>query len=109
MSRLLTPAEIDALRANEPFVPAPTELLHVTVEAGTAELSPDAVAALEPGNVVPLRVARSGLVEIVANSVVVGFGRLEERDGAMTVRVVSLPRAKSAPSLPGLRSDGGSL
>jgi hypothetical protein len=108
MSRLLTPAEIEALRAAEPFVPAPTETLHVTVEAGTAELSPDAAASLEPGNVIPLRVAKPGLVEIVANSVVVAYGRVEERDGSLSVRIVSLPRVRGVESR-GARSDGGSL
>jgi len=107
MSRLLTPAEIEALRAAEPFVPAPTETLHVTVEVGTAELASDAVASLEPGNVIPLRAARPGLVEIVANSVVVGYGKVEERDGRLAVRVVSLPRVQTAAR--GARSDGGSL
>jgi len=94
MSRLLTPAEIEALRAADPFVPAPTETFLVTVEAGSAALAPDALASLEPGNVIPLRASKPGLVEIVANAVVVGHGRLEERQGALTVRVVSLARQR---------------
>ena len=55
MSRLLTPAEIAALRSVEPFVPAPTETFTVTVEAGSAVLAPEAVASLEPGSVFPIR------------------------------------------------------
>jgi hypothetical protein len=94
MSRLLTPAEIEALRAADPFVPAPTEAFLVTVEAGTAALAPDALASLEPGSVIPLRASKPGLVEIVANAVVVGHGRLEERQGALAVRVVSLARQR---------------
>ena len=97
MSRLLTPDEVAALRAaDEPFVPAPTETFTVTVEAGTMALSPEAVASLEPGSVFPVRAARPGLVEIVANAVVVGYGRLEQHDGNLAVRVVSLARAQSA-------------
>ncbi|HEU4725774.1 MAG TPA: FliM/FliN family flagellar motor switch protein [Candidatus Eisenbacteria bacterium] len=108
MSRLLTPAEIAALRAVEPFVPAPTETFHVTIEAGTAALTPDAVASLEPGSVIPIRAARAGLVEIVANAVVVGYGRLESRDGDLSVRVVSLPRVQSGGVRPA-RDAGGRL
>lgn len=93
MSRLLTPAEIAALRTvDEPFVPAPTETYTVTVEAGSAALAPEAVASLEPGSVFPIHAARPGLVEIVANAVVVGYGRLEQREGELAVRVVSLAR-----------------
>jgi hypothetical protein len=92
MSRLLTPAEVEALRAADPFVPAPTEMFLVTVESGSASIAPDALAALEPGSVIPLRAAKPGLVEIVANAVVVGHGRLEERQGQLSVRVVSLAR-----------------
>jgi hypothetical protein len=94
MSRLLTPAEIEALRAADPFVPAPTETFLVTVEAGSAALAHDALASLEPGNVIPLRASKPGLVEIVANAVVVGHGRLEERQGELAVRVVSLARQR---------------
>lgn len=96
MSRLLTPAEIAALRQAEPFVPAPVETFTVTIEAGTAALTPETVASFEPGTVFPIRTARPGLVEIVANAVVVGYGRLESRDGGLSVRVVSLPRLESS-------------
>jgi flagellar motor switch/type III secretory pathway protein FliN len=89
MSRLLTPAEIEALRA-EPFVSAPTETYLVTAEMGTAELTPDVVASLEPGSVVPLRTEKPGLVALVANAVLIGYGRVEEHDGAISVRVMSL-------------------
>jgi hypothetical protein len=92
MSRLLTPAEVDALRAADPFVPAPTETFLVTIEVGAASLAPAEVASLEPGSVIPIAAAKPGLVEIVANATVVGHGRLEERDGALAVRVVSLAR-----------------
>jgi hypothetical protein len=92
MSRLLTPAEIDALRAIDAFVPAPTEGFLVTAEVGTASLSPETVASLQPGSVIPLRAAKPGLVEIVANATVVGYGRLEEVGGGLSVRVVSLAR-----------------
>lgn len=107
MSRLLTPAEIAALRAVEPFVPAPTETYTVTVEAGTAALTPEAVASLEPGSVFPILAARTGLVEIVANAVVVAYGRLEQREGGLAVRVVSLPRAQGSPRQ--ARDAGGRL
>ncbi len=109
MSRLLTPAEIAALRAvDEPFVPAPTETYIVTVEAGSAALTPEAVASLEPGSVFPIQAARSGLVEIVANAVVVAYGRLEQHEGELAVRVVSLPRARAgSPSQ--TRDAGGRL
>jgi flagellar motor switch/type III secretory pathway protein FliN len=90
MSRLLTPAEVEALRSADRFVPAPTETFHVTVEAGTAAIAPDALASLQPGSVIPLQAAKPGLVAIVANAVIVGHGRLEERQGTLAVRVVSL-------------------
>jgi hypothetical protein len=90
MSRLLTPAELEALRAKEPFVPAPTETYRVSAEAGHAEIAPEAIEALEPGTVLPLTAAKPGLVAIVANAVVVAYGRLEQRDGAPVVRVVQL-------------------
>jgi hypothetical protein len=93
VSRLLTPAEIEALRANEPFVAAPAETFRVSAEAGSAEIAPEVVASLEPGSILRLRAAKPGLVEIVANAVVVGYGRLEEQDGMPVVRVVQLARA----------------
>ena len=92
MSRLLTPAEIEALRAADPFVPAPTETFLVTAEVGTAALPPESIASLQPGSVIPLRAAKPGLVEIVANATVIGYGRLEEGRGGLSVRVVSLAR-----------------
>jgi len=107
MSRLLTPAEIEALRAVEPFVAAPTETFLVTVEAGTAALAPDVVASLEPGSVIPLRAAKPGLVEIVANAVVVGHGRLEERQGELAVRVVSLARPVRSTAVAKMFGKGG--
>lgn len=103
MSRLLTPAEIEALRAADPpaaapFVAAPTETYRLSVEAGSAEIDHAALAALEPGSVLSLHAAKPGLVEIVVNAVVVGYGRLEVRHGEPCVRVVQL-----APSRGGNR------
>jgi hypothetical protein len=95
VSRLLTPAEIEALRAVDSFVPAPTETFRVSVEAGSTEIAPEAVASLEPGVVLPLSVAVPGLVEIVANAVVVAYGRLEERDGGLSVRVMQLAQGRA--------------
>lgn len=96
MSRLLTPAEVEALRAGipgaEPFVPAPTETYVVTAELGTADLPPEAVAALEPGSIVRIHPERPGLVALVANAVVVGYGRVEVQDGEIAVRVMALIR-----------------
>lgn len=111
MSRLLTPAEIEALRAVEPdfaapFVPAPTETYRLTAEAGFAEIAPAAIDALEPGSVVPLRAARPGLVEIVVNAVVVGYGRLETRDGEACVRVVQLAPTIATTYAPAPRRGG---
>jgi len=103
VSRLLTPAEVEALRATEAIVPAPTETYRVAVEAGYAELAPEAVAALEPGAVIHLDAARPGLVEIVANAVVVAYGRLEELDGRPSVRVVQLARTRAG----GTKDEGG--
>jgi len=96
VSRLLTPAEVEALRAREPHVPAPTETYRVAVEAGFAEIAPERIAALEPGSVIRLSVERPGLVEIVANAVVVAYGRLEDQDGQPSVRVVRLARPRTA-------------
>jgi hypothetical protein len=103
VSRLLTPAEIEALRAADSFVPAPSETFHVTVEAGTAALEPAAVAALEPGSLIPIRTAKPGLVEIVANGFVVAYGRLEESDGALSVRVMQLAPRGGATGAEALR------
>ncbi len=111
MSRLLSPAEIAALRAaDEPFIPAPTETFTVTVEAGSAALTPEAVASLEPGSIFPIQAARVGLVEIVANAVSVGYGRLEQREGELVVRVVSLSRVRTGAGTPRqTREAGGRL
>ena len=90
MSRLLTPQEIEALRAVEPYVPAPRERFHVVVEAGHAELTPDEISALQPGDFVTLDRVTSQPVDVVANAVVVARGYLAERNGRAAVRIVSL-------------------
>jgi hypothetical protein len=105
VSRLLTPSEIDALRAREPFIPAPTETFRVSVEAGHADIAPEAVDALEPGSILRLTAAKPGLVEIVANAVVVAYGRIENQDGQSSVRVVQLARKRHV----GERDGGGRL
>ena len=90
MSRLLTAEEIAALRAETPFIPAPRERYRVVVEAGRTELTHEELAALRPGNVVPLTRAAEGGVEIVANAVVVAYGDLIDLDGRAAVRIASL-------------------
>ena len=91
MSRLLTPEEIQALRADLPFVPAPRERFHVVVDAGHADLLPEQVDDLKPGDVIVLDRHANGVVEIVANGVTVAYGTLIDVDGRAEVRVVSLP------------------
>lgn len=90
MSRILSPEEVEALRAAEPYVPAPKERFHIVVDAGHAELAPDEVAALEPGVVIPLDRKIGDPVEIVANAVAVARGVLVHIDGRAAVRIVSL-------------------
>jgi flagellar motor switch protein FliM len=102
MSRVLTPEEIAALRA-EPFIPAPRERYRVSVEAGSADLTPSEIAALAPGDVIPLERRAHEPVEILANAVPVALGELIVRDGLAAVRVVRLlppgapPRGESRP------------
>jgi hypothetical protein len=91
MSRLLTPAEIEALRADLPFIPAPRESFHIVVDAGHADLLPEQVDDLKPGDVIVLDRHADGVVEIVANAVTVAYGTLVELEGRAAVRVVSLP------------------
>ena len=97
MSRLLTPAEIEALRADLPFVPAPREQFHIVVDAGHADLLPEQVDDLKPGDVIALDRHAEGVVEIVANAVTVAHGTLIEVDGRAAVRVVSLVGRTPAP------------
>ena len=99
MSRLLTPEELEALRA-ESYVPAPRERYYVTVDAGHAELTPEEIAALQPGDFVALDRYTSQPVEIVANAVTVARGYLTERNGRAAVRIVSLekPAARTGRS-----------
>jgi hypothetical protein len=101
MSRLLTPEEIEALRADPPFVPAPRERYHIVVDAGHADLDPGQVEDLKPGDVIPLDRHHEGVVEIVANAVTVAYGVMTEIEGRAAVRVVSLaevPRTAAPPS-----------
>ena len=95
MSRLLTPEEIEALRAADPYIPAPTERFHIVVDAGHAELAPEEVAALAPGAVIPLHRKAGHPVEIVANAVTVAHGELVEVGGRAAVRVISVERPQS--------------
>ena len=100
MSRLLTPEELEALRAAEPYVPAPRERYYVVVDAGHAELTPEEIAALQPGDLVTLDRVTSQPVELVANAVTVARGFLTERNGRAAVRIVSLvgsPTGRSKP------------
>lgn len=97
MSRLLTPEELAALLEQGPYVPAPVERLHVVVDAGFTDLTPEEVSALKPGDVLPLSHAAGDPVEIVANGVTVAMGTLTNAGGRAAVRVVSLTRRATAP------------
>lgn len=99
MSRLLTPEEIAALLdQGPPHVSAPVERFHVVVDAGFTDLTPEAVGALKPGDVIPLSRAAGDPVEIAVNGVTVALGTLIDAGGRAAVRVVSLTRH---PALPG--------
>lgn len=103
MSRLLTQEEIDALRAETPYIPGPRERYHIVVDAGHAELTPEETAALKPGSVISLDRAADAHVEIVANAVTVARGKLITVDGRAAVRVVSLTSpslASPSPAVP---------
>jgi hypothetical protein len=98
VSRLLTREEIEALRAEAPYIPAPQERYHIVVDAGHADLTPEETAALAPGSVIPLDRAADAPVEIVANATTVARGKLITVDGRAAVRVISLagpPRTAS--------------
>jgi len=97
MSRLLTPEELAALLEQGPYVPAPVERLHIVVDAGFTDLTPEEVNALKPGDVLPLSHAAGDPVEIVANGVTVAMGTLINAGGRAAVRVVSLTRRAMAP------------
>jgi len=92
VSRLLTPEELKALRAVDPYIPAPTERFHIVVDAGHTDLPPEEVAALAPGSLIPLDRKAGQPVEIVANAVTVAHGELVEVRGRVAVRVLSLER-----------------
>ena len=104
MSRLLTKEEIEALRAETPYVPAPRERFHIVVDAGHTDLTPEEIDRLEPGDVIPLHRAATSPVEIVANAVTVARGVLVEVDGRAAVRVVSLERPSGPDRRSGRRS-----
>jgi flagellar motor switch protein FliM len=100
VSRLLTKEEIEALRA-EPYIPAPRERFHVVVDAGHADLTPEEIDRLEPGDIIPLHRSSRHPVDIVANAVTIARGTLVEVDGRAAVRVTSLerrPRDRAAGS-----------
>ena len=92
MSRLLTPEELAALLDQGPYIGAPVERLHIVVDAGFTDLTPEEVNALKPGDVLPLSHAAGDPVEIVANGVTVAIGTLTKAGGRAAVRVVSLTR-----------------
>ena len=100
MSRLLTKEEIDALRADTPYVPAPRERFHIVIDAGHADLAPEEIDRLQPGDVIPLDRSSEHPVEIVANAVTVARGVLVDLEGRAAVRVLSLERrrATAAPT-----------
>ena len=97
MSRLLTPEELRALRAVDPYIPAPTERFHIVVDAGHTDLAPEEVSALAPGSVIRLDRKAGQPVEIVANAVTVAHGELVEIGGRVAVRVLSLERPHTTP------------
>ena len=102
MSRLLTPEELKALLAAEPYVPAPMERFHIVVDAGHADLTHQELQALAPGSVILLNRKAGHPVEIVANAVTVARGELVETGGRAGVRVLSLefPSPKTGRSEP---------
>jgi len=98
VSRLLTKEEIEALRADAPYVPAPRERFHVVVDAGHADLTPDEIDRLQPGDVIALDRSAGHPVEIVANAVTVARGVLVDVEGRAAVRVLSLERRPTRAS-----------
>lgn len=96
MSRVLTSEEIEALRANPPYIPTPRERFRVSVEAGSTELEPGQIAALKPGDVIPLERRVGEPVEILANAVPVALGELITQRGLAAVRVVRVLRPGEA-------------
>jgi hypothetical protein len=100
MARVLTPEEIQALRTEKHYIPAPRETYRVSVEAGSAQLAPAEISALKPGDVIRLERRSGEPVEILANSVPVALGELTTRDGLAAVRVVRVLR-------PGETAEGG--
>lgn len=92
MSRLLTPEEIAALRADAPYVPAPRERYHLVIDAGHGELTQAELDALRAGDVIPLTRAASSPVEIVANGATVAYGDLIAVNGRAAVRVIARAR-----------------
>jgi flagellar motor switch protein FliM len=90
MSRLLTPEEIAALRAERPHVPAPRERYHIVIDAGHADLATEELDALRSGDVIPLTRAALSPVEVVANGTTVAYGELIAIEGRAAVRVIAL-------------------
>lgn len=96
MARVLTQEEIEALRAAEPYIPAPTERYQVFVDAGRTELLPDALEGLERGSVLLLDRSIGDPVLIVANAVTIAEGDLITVGGRAAVRVTSVSRSGRA-------------
>jgi flagellar motor switch protein FliN/FliY len=92
MTRVLTPEELAALRADVPYVPAPRERFHVVVDAGQSDLTSEELNALRVGDVIALTRAANGPVEIVANGTTVAYGELTAIGGRAGVRVTALTR-----------------
>jgi len=96
MSRLLTHAEIEALLASGPIVPAPTERLQVVIEAGRAEIAFADLPSLAPGALLPLDRASGDPVDVVANGTTIAYGTLLAAKGRLCVRIVRVAKPGSA-------------
>ena len=96
MSRLLTHAEIEALLASGPTVPAPTERLRIVIEAGRTEIPFGELPSLTPGALLPLDGAPGDPVQVIANGTTIAQGRLLTSEGRLCVRIVTL--AKPGPA-----------
>ncbi|TMQ60584.1 MAG: hypothetical protein E6K76_00905 [Candidatus Eisenbacteria bacterium] len=96
MSRLLSHAEIEALLASGPMVPAPTERLRIVIEAGRAEIPFGALPSLTPGTLLPLDGAPGDPVQVVANGTTIAHGHLVASEGRLCVRIETLAKPGSA-------------
>lgn len=96
MSRLLTHAEIEALLASGPIVPAPTERLQIVIEAGRTAIPFADLPSLTPGALLPLDRASGDPVEVVANGTTIAYGHILAAEGRLCVRIVTLAKPGSA-------------